>query len=159
MTAQKFANYIVRKPLHEDMPNDNTGGENNPGVTATETFMSAVQVEGAPLHISWGIIYEVPKFPDYITPHDHPYNEVLFFSGFNPENTLDLGGAVELQLGDETHMIDSTCCVYIPAGTMHCPLNVVRVDRPFGLAAVCVNGRYETMGYTTPDEIAAGAES
>jgi len=123
-------------------------------VTETETFMSSVQVEGAPLHITWGIIFAVPPKNPYVMGHDHPYDEILFFQGFNPENTLDLGAVVELTLEDEVQVIDSTCGVYIPAGMKHCPLTVKSVQRPYGLAAICVSGRYETMGYATPLELA-----
>jgi hypothetical protein len=151
MTTGKYDHLIVRDPLYEKMPNEqgNTGNS----VTATTTFMSAAQVEGAPLHISWGIISSVPQAnATYVGPHDHPYDEVLFFQGFNPQDPKDLGAVIDLELEDETVVIDATCGVYIPAGMVHCPMTVQRVDRPYGLAAILLNGRYETMGYSTPDD-------
>lgn len=148
----RFDKYIVCKPLYEDLPNEVPGEGANTGVTETETFMSAAQVAGSPLHITWGIISAVPRKNPYVMAHDHPYDEVLFFQGFDPNNTLALGAVFELGLEDETYVIDATCGVFIPAGMKHCPLSVRSVERPCGLAAICVSGQYQTMGYATPLE-------
>jgi hypothetical protein len=151
MATGKYDHLIVTEPLYEDMPNEDV----NPGeaVTATTTFMSAAQVEGAKLHVSWGIISSVPQGnSSYVAQHDHPFDEVLFFQGFNPADPTDLGAEIELALEDEMVTINSTCGIWIPAGMKHCPLTVTKVDRPYGLAAMLLNGRYETMGYSTPDD-------
>lgn len=152
----KFDKYIVRRPLYEDMPNEAVGEGHSAGVTPAATFMSSPQVAGSPLHISWGVIYGIPDRNPYVVAHDHPYDEVLFFTGFNPENTEELGATVELELEDEAQLIDSTCAIYIPAGMKHCPMSVRSIDRPYGLAAICLAGRYQTMDYETPLEVAAG---
>ena len=155
MTTGSFDKYIVRKPLYEDLPNEAPGDGGNPGVTETETFMSGAQVPGAPLHITWGIISAIPPKNPYVVAHDHPYDEVLFFQGFDPANTLDLGAVFEVGLEDEMYIVDSTCGMFIPAGMKHCPLTVKSVTRPCGLAAICVSGQYQTMGYATPLEAVA----
>jgi hypothetical protein len=62
--------------------------------------------------------------------HSHDFDEVLAFLGSNPDDPLDLGGEVELWLGDEPHLIQKSCLVFIPAGLVHCPLKVLKVDRP-----------------------------
>jgi mannose-6-phosphate isomerase-like protein (cupin superfamily) len=65
-----------------------------------------------------------------VKPHAHDYDEVLCFFGTNPEDFYDLGGEVELWLGDEKHVITKSSIVFIPAGLQHCPLTFLRVDRP-----------------------------
>ena len=65
-----------------------------------------------------------------VKPHTHDYDEVLSFFGTNPDDFYDLGGEVELWLGDEKHIITKSCIVFIPAGMQHCPLSFLRVDRP-----------------------------
>lgn len=155
MAPDQFAKYIVREPLYEDPPNELRPEKGNSGVTRSQTWMSDPQASGAPLHIMWSIIYEVPSKNPYIAAHDHPYDEVLFFQGFNPDDTLDLGAVFEFQLGDETHVIDSTCSIYIPAGVMHNPLTAVSVRRPCGLAAISLDGLYRTEGYVTPPATAS----
>lgn len=147
--------YIITEPLYEDMPNEAPGEEVNVGVTPTETFMSSVQVSSSPLHVSWGIISAVPPKNPYVMEHDHDYDEILFFQGFNPEDTLDLGAVFDFVIDGDTHRIDKTCGIFIPGGMSHGPLTVITVDRPCGLSAICVNGKYETMGYSTPELVTA----
>ena len=62
--------------------------------------------------------------------HAHDYDEVIAFIGTDNNDPYDLGAEAELWLGDEKHIINKTCLVYIPAGLMHCPLTFLRVDRP-----------------------------
>jgi hypothetical protein len=148
----KYDKYVIRNPLYEDLPNE-AEGEEHGGFTPGATYMSSPQVAGAPIHLTWGMIYAVPQKNPYVVAHDHPYDEILLFTGFDAENPEDLGAVVELSLEDEVLVIDTTCGVYIPAGMVHCPLTVKSVTRPYGLAAICMSGRYETMDYASPLEL------
>ena len=58
------------------------------------------------------------------------FDEVIAFFGTDPDDIHDLCGEVELWLGDEKHIIDKSCMVFVPAGLNHCPLRFNRVDRP-----------------------------
>jgi hypothetical protein len=78
-------------------------------------------------------------------PHAHPSYEILAFIGGNPLNIRDFGGEVELTLGDEKHIINSTCFVVIPPGLPHCPLNFKRVDKPFMFMVILTMGKYATL--------------
>jgi hypothetical protein len=62
--------------------------------------------------------------------HTHKYDEILGFFGSDTESIFDLGGEVELWLGDEKHTIKNSCLVFIPKGLQHCPLTFTRVDKP-----------------------------
>lgn len=62
--------------------------------------------------------------------HKHDWDEVLGFFGTNMNDPYDLGGEIELWLGDEKHILTRSCLVFVPKGQMHCPLTVKRVDRP-----------------------------
>lgn len=62
--------------------------------------------------------------------HTHDFDEVITFYGSNPEDPIDLGGEVELWLGDEKHVFTKSVLVFVPKGLSHCPLIVRRVDRP-----------------------------
>lgn len=64
-------------------------------------------------------------------PHIHDRDdEIIGFLGSNPEDPADLGGEIEIQLGDEKHIITHSAMVFVPAGLKHCPLILRRVDRP-----------------------------
>ena len=57
-------------------------------------------------------------------------DEILAFIGTNFEDPSDLGGKIVLQLGDEEHVLEKSCFVYIPQGLYHCPYQVVEVRTP-----------------------------
>jgi hypothetical protein len=79
--------------------------------------------------------------------HSHPFDEYLLFHGIDPEDQFDLGGEVELWVGDEKHTITRTCAVFVPKGLAHCPLVFTRVDRPF-MFITMGNG----LGYAFEDD-------
>lgn len=62
--------------------------------------------------------------------HSHDYDEILGFFGSDTNNMRDLGGEAVLYLGDEKHVINKSCLVFIPKGLQHCPLYFPRIDRP-----------------------------
>lgn len=66
-------------------------------------------------------------------PHKHDCDELLFFISADPENTTDLGGEVEIALGDEweKHVITTSAIICLPRGMAHCPVYVRKVERPF----------------------------
>jgi quercetin dioxygenase-like cupin family protein len=63
-------------------------------------------------------------------PHAHPFEEVLTFFGTNFDDPHDLGGEIELWLEDEKFVLTKSFLAYIPAGMKHCPLKILRIDRP-----------------------------
>jgi hypothetical protein len=77
--------------------------------------------------------------------HSHPYPEILGFYGSDPENPFDLGGEVELYIDDEAHIITKSTMVFIPPNTLHCPITVLKVDRPIFHFSVVMNEIYTTQ--------------
>ena len=57
---------------------------------------------------------------------------VRMIERIDPGNIGDFGAEVEMHLGDnhEKHIITFSACVHIPAGLMHCPLNIKKVSKP-----------------------------
>jgi len=67
--------------------------------------------------------------------HAHDFDQFLLFVGGDVNNMLDLGGEVELTLGEkggelEKFVFTTATVVYIPAGLLHCPLNFKKVNNP-----------------------------
>jgi hypothetical protein len=67
-------------------------------------------------------------------PHNHDFEQYLIFAGSGPD-TVDLGGEVELSLGeDKEHMekfvFTEATSVFIAKGLYHCPLNFKKVNDP-----------------------------
>ena len=76
--------------------------------------------------------------------HSHQFDEIVTLFGTDPENPKDLCGEVEFWLGDEEYTITQSCIIYVPKGTMHCPLIFHRVVRPIFHFIVGHAGTYNT---------------
>jgi mannose-6-phosphate isomerase-like protein (cupin superfamily) len=74
--------------------------------------------------------------------HAHDFDEVLGFFGSDPQNPHDLGGEVEFWLEDEKYILKNSCLIFVPKGLRHCPLRVVKVDRPIFFLAVSTTSEY-----------------
>ena len=71
-----------------------------------------------------------PDDPPGVPAHSHPFDEVIAFFGTNPDDLHDLSGEVELWIDGEKHLIDRSFMAFVPAGMVHCPLRINRIDRP-----------------------------
>ena len=120
METSKYGQYIIT----DTEPN-------KPELADTRTrllYLGDDVVKGAFwLSLAW---YTKGPFEAVPTSHTHEFDEILAFLGTDPENKHDLGGEVELYLGDEKHTLNQSCLVFIPKGLSHCPLIVKRIDRP-----------------------------
>ena len=63
-------------------------------------------------------------------PHTHDYGEVLAFFGTNWDNPQELGAEIELWIENEKNLVNQSFLAFIPAGTVHCPLKIVKINRP-----------------------------
>jgi len=75
-------------------------------------------------------------------PHLHDTDEIIGFFGSDPDDPWDLGGEVEIYLEDDKHVIDRTAMIFVPAGMVHCPLVLNRVDRPIFHFTAVTGTRY-----------------
>ena len=74
--------------------------------------------------------------------HKHDVDEIIGFFGNDSSNPNDLGGEIEFWLEDEKHIITRTAMIFVPAGMMHCPLIIKRVDRPIFHFSTVTGGQY-----------------
>jgi hypothetical protein len=70
-----------------------------------------------------------------LEPHKHDdFDEMFLFMGTNPLDIEDLGADVEFWLGegDELEKIDinTSACIFVPAGLAHFPITWKNVKRP-----------------------------
>jgi hypothetical protein len=75
-------------------------------------------------------------------PHVHDFPEVIGFIGTDEKHPGDLGGRMEIILGDETHFLTKSCLVFIPPGMKHCPLTFREVNRPVFFFTLAPVGKY-----------------
>jgi hypothetical protein len=76
------------------------------------------------------------------SPHVHDTDEIIGFFGSDSDDPYDLGGEIEIHLEGDKHVIDRSAMVFVPAGMMHCPLVLKRVDRPIFHFTVVSGRRY-----------------
>ena len=122
----KTDKYIVTRPkqneIAEFVPNMPP-----PDVRKRVLYLDSEVVEGAFYCATTWFFKETGPGPQ---AHRHEFPEVLAFFGTNPDDVYDLGGEVEFWLEDEKHILTNSFIAYIPAGMKHCPLEVLRADRP-----------------------------
>jgi hypothetical protein len=63
-------------------------------------------------------------------PHTHDFDEVIGFFGTDPNNLNDLGAEIEFYIDNERNIMNQTFLAFIPAGVIHCPLNILKITRP-----------------------------
>ena len=85
---------------------------------------------------------QMKKFPG-IQPHSHPFTELFSYFGTNTDDPSDLCGEIEFWLEDEQFILNKSFVVYIPAGMVHCPLKVLRMDAPMFHFTVGPGQKYE----------------
>jgi hypothetical protein len=85
---------------------------------------------------------EAKKLPG-IQPHTHPFTEILTYFGTNMDDPNDLCGEIEFWLEDEQFILTKSFAVYIPAGMVHCPLKVHRMDAPMFHYTIGPGQKYE----------------
>ena len=142
MADSKYGKYILREPKGDPRP---------------------LETEEWGVGISSKIIGDVGKFncnfnflailgphmlPD--PPHDHDCDEFLFLIPASYENWPELGGEVELALGEgwEKQTITTAAVVCLPRGLMHCPVYMKSVDRPFYWGHMLPTSTYISSKYT-----------
>ncbi len=97
-------------------------------------------IKGAPsIILSW---YWKATEKEGTPAHTHDFDEVVGFIGSDPQNPQDLGGEVEFWLEDEKYLLTKSCLIFCPKGMRHCPLKVIRADRPILFLAFSTTSKY-----------------
>jgi hypothetical protein len=118
MAETKYGKYFVEEPFREGH------------FVTSIRFFAGHYFSDKNYSLLWNCITEAFMMED--RPHSHEFDQFLHFYGGNPRDITDFGAEVEFSLGEEgeKHIINKTTVVYIPKGTIHCPLYFKRVDRP-----------------------------
>ena len=92
------------------------------------------------MNCSW-YMKPIPGSPP---PHTHPEDEILGFFGCDPDDPYNLHGEVEFWLGDQKQVFNRTAMVFIPGGLKHCPLKLLKCDKPIFHFSVITGGKWST---------------
>jgi hypothetical protein len=106
------------------------------------------ELEGINLNFTWAFHKGTGLWHEK-DPHVHPYDEVLLFAGTDPVQPEYLGAEIEIGMGEEQekHIFNKPTLVVAPKGLVHCPLNTIRVDKPYCFSAICLNNEHLTTWF------------
>ena len=81
-----------------------------------------------------------PVFLEHV--HDDTDEIVGFFSS-DPNDPYNLGAEIEYTVDGEAHLLTRTTMIFLPAGVVHNPMRILRVDRPVFHFSVITKSSYE----------------
>lgn len=159
MEAPRYEKYVVRKPavfgpgFRQEVPDriDMKGRVD----TGPLIWVSRNLIEGSAVGVESGVItgdIVVGAGGDgKLGPHYHKdFDELFLFLGTNFEDIHDLGAEAEFWLGEGEELekveINSSACVYIPAGLAHFPIVWKNVKRPCMFFVVVCTG-FDPVNY------------
>ena len=89
----------------------------------------------------------VPERDPVFARHVHEdSDELIGFFSSDPDAPYDLGGEIEYTIDGEAHLLTRTTMIFVPAGVVHNPLRILRVDRPIFHFSVITGTHYEAEG-------------
>lgn len=130
MAESKYKEYFIsasRKPPTKEMAERMKGLKRE----GTGIFVNIKSIFNN-ASVSAGAAYYSKPFTMVPEKHSHKYDDYLFFFGTNTSDWNDFDAEWELYMGEEgeKHIINQPTIVYIPAGVVHCPLSLVKVNKP-----------------------------
>jgi hypothetical protein len=109
----------------------------NPGVPyPTLELTSDKDFGNQNFRIFWTAVAKPTKMPlDSNIPHKHEQSQFLLFVGGDLTNMVDLGGEVELTMGEDLEHVEKltftkATWVFIPGGMYHTPLVFKKINDP-----------------------------
>jgi hypothetical protein len=141
MAETKYGKYIVTELKRKfSSPYE---GEYKPGEQTEILALDDGIIKGA-FHVEcvWFWPERAKRTEPDVKPHKHDYDEVLAMFGTNLEDPSDLCGEVEVWLGDEKHVINKSCIIYLPKGLQHGPFRFTRLDKPVFHFGICMAKKY-----------------
>ncbi len=129
MFTPKLGKYIVTNPK-ENLVVPKWGGNLSQERSTRMMYLDSEVIKGA-FYVEcvwfWPTEQKDTSSPD---PHTHEWDEVIAFFGTDRANLHDLGAEIELFIDGEQNLINETFLAFIPAGIVHCPLNILSITKP-----------------------------
>ncbi len=137
MAEKKYSKYVLKEPKLNLPPRKPT---ENITVGLYEGALPGVEKFDCNFNFVGVLAPHVLADP----PHKHDCDEFLFFFSADPVDPVNLGGEVEVALGEdwEKHTITTSAVICLPAGVQHCPVYIKKVDRPFYFGHCLMSASY-----------------
>jgi len=115
------------------------------GANAKElVFVSGEDMGGFDLNFIIGVYDQTGDWAPGAGAHNHPFDELLLFFGYDDNDMSYLGSDMELSLGKEwePHKFNVPTVGVAPQGFPHCPLVTEKVYKPFGHFHLALSATY-----------------
>ncbi|MCS7115121.1 MAG: hypothetical protein RMJ15_05145 [Nitrososphaerota archaeon] len=122
--------------------------ESGPGSADQIVWFSSQDLEGLAVNFTWSVHSKCGVWHRYNSAskaHMHPFDEALFFLGFEPSDINYLGAEVEIYIGkeQEKYVFDRAAAVVLPKNIPHGPIVTTWVDKPFGCFKISLDKGYK----------------
>ncbi len=71
--------------------------------------------------------------------HKHDFEQYIFFLGGDSTKIDEFDAEIEFGLDEKINKITYPACIHIPSGTMHGPLDITKVKKPFVFIDIVLN--------------------
>lgn len=155
MSGSNYSQYVYRfenevnrvnpDAIHEGRPpEDEDDLETDYILKPQAYFRGKSQIPGAKYNVGFQFFVK-PVFLEQQS-HYHDVDEYLFFLGVYP-NLFDFDAKIEFHMGEEQEkiIISEPTVIRVPAGTVHCPLNFLRVEKPVFFQAALMQGTFGSI--------------
>jgi len=115
------------------------------GANAKElVFVSGEDMGGFDFNFIIGVYDQTGDWAPGAGAHNHPFDELLLFFGYDDNDMSYLGSDMELSLGKEwePHKFSVPTVGVAPRGFPHCPLVTEKVYKPFGHFHLALSDTY-----------------
>jgi hypothetical protein len=115
------------------------------GANAKElVFVSGEDMGGFDFNFIIGVYDQTGDWAPGAGAHNHPFDELLLFFGYDDNDMSYLGSDMELSLGKEwePHKFSVPTVGVAPRGFPHCPLVTEKVYKPFGHFHLALSATY-----------------
>lgn len=153
MPRSKYAQYVIDEDLMPPQPPEMVKAmedQARAGRTLDRTLLLGIQdsiLKGsffAGCEILWGLTGNGPVSIEI--PHSHDFDEIIGFAGSNRNYPRALCGEIEFNMGGEKLTLTKTCLIFVPKGTLHCPIVLKRIDTPIFMFEAGNNTVYQKKG-------------
>ncbi len=137
MPESQYAKYVIDQDLMPAPPEaylKQEDEQNKAGLTLDRTMLLGIQdsiLKGSffvGCEWLWQLTGNGPVKIEI--EHTHDFDEIIGFAGSNRNHPRDLGGEIDFHIGGEVLTLTKTCLIFIPRGTLHCPVVLKRIDTP-----------------------------
>jgi hypothetical protein len=148
-TDSKYGKCILKEPTGGPRPLDTEKA----GIRISEETTTTAGKLSASFNVH-GIVGP-HMLPD--PPHDHVIDEMLYLIPAGCENWPELGGEVEIGLGEhwEPQKITTAAVLCLPKGVQHCPVYMRKVEKPFYWGHMLPVSTYESSEFDPDAKVAS----